>query len=64
METPLQSTNQELLTRKEVADRLRISLTTLNKLITTQKLSSVHIGRRKLITEKQLNTFTNKGGSK
>jgi len=62
MGTVVQS-NQSLITRKEAAERLRISLTTLDKLISSQKLSSILIGRRRLISDEQLNTFIN-GGNK
>jgi len=59
----VQSLNPSLFTRQETANKLRISLTTLDKLISSQKLSSILIGRRRLISEDQLNTFINKGGN-
>lgn len=64
MEKVVPSSNQSLFTRKEAADKLRISLVTLDNLIKKKKLLSVIIGRRRLITQEELNSFINKGGSK
>lgn len=64
METIVQSSNYQLLTRKEAAGKLRISLITLDKLIHEQKLPAVRLGRRVLIAGDQLSAFIQKGGAK
>ncbi|MBZ5859446.1 excisionase family DNA-binding protein [Flavihumibacter profundi] len=65
MDKVVQSSNQSLFTRKEAAVKLRISLPTLDKLISSQKLTSLLIGRRRLISEQHLDTLINQaGGSK
>lgn len=46
-----------LYTRKESANRLKISLTTLDKLINTGKLTASRIGRQIRISEESINEF-------
>lgn len=47
----------ELLTVREVADRLRIGIRTVEKAIATGELPSIKIGRRRLVTEDGLAQF-------
>ena len=47
----------ELLTVREVADRLRIGIRTVEKAIATGELPSIKIGRRRLVTEDGLEQF-------
>lgn len=64
MEMILQSNNSNLLTRKEAAIKLRISLVTLDKLVSKNTIPAISIGRRVFISEDQINAFINKGGAK
>jgi excisionase family DNA binding protein len=47
----------DLLTRKEVAAALRVSLRTVAKLIATGQLRVVKIGTRTLVTDRELAAY-------
>lgn len=64
MKNVVASSGHSLLTRKEAAQKLRISLFTLDKLISSNKLPSITIGRKRLIEKDQFESFIQKGGSK
>lgn len=64
MEAVVASSDQVLLTRREAAQKLRISLFTLDKLISSHKLPSITIGKKRLISQDQINDFIRKGGTK
>ena len=46
-----------LLTLAEVAERLRVSRRTVERLITAGRIRPVRIGRRVLVTERELGAF-------
>lgn len=54
----------KLFTRKEAAVKLRISLVSLDKLISSKKICTVTVGKRILISQNALQDFINKGGDK
>jgi excisionase family DNA binding protein len=47
----------ELLTLDEAADRLRISRRTVERLIAAGRIRTVNIGRRRFVTERELEAF-------
>jgi excisionase family DNA binding protein len=47
----------ELLTVAEVCDRLRVSRRTVYRLIEAGSIRTVHIGRRTLVTERELRAY-------
>jgi excisionase family DNA binding protein len=47
----------ELLTVPEVADRLRVSRRTVERLISAGNLRTLHVGRRTLVTSRELAAF-------
>ena len=47
----------ELLTLREVADRLRVSVRTVQRLVASGQIRPIHIGRRTLITEREVETY-------
>jgi excisionase family DNA binding protein len=47
----------ELLTLEEVADRLRVSRRTVERLVAAGRVRTVKIGRRRLVTEKEIEAF-------
>jgi excisionase family DNA binding protein len=46
-----------LLTLNEAADVLRVSVRTVQRLIASGQIRPVHIGRRTLVTEKELEAY-------
>ena len=46
-----------LLTLNEAADALRVSVRTVQRLIASGQIRPVHIGRRTLVTEKELEAY-------
>jgi excisionase family DNA binding protein len=64
METNATLSDQSLYTRKEAASKLRISVTTIDKLISDQKLPSASVGKKVFINSDQLMAFIQKGGTK
>lgn len=55
----MQFCESSFLTIKEVADKLRISLTTVHRYLKANKLQSFLIGNRRLISSDHLNDFIN-----
>ena len=49
--------NQQLLSRRQVASRLGICLFTLDKIIASKGLRSLRIGKRRLFTEEAIVDF-------
>jgi excisionase family DNA binding protein len=47
----------ELLTIPEVADRLRVSRRTVERLIATGRLRAIAVGRRRLVTDRELEMY-------
>ena len=47
----------ELLTLKEAADRLRVSRRTVERLIASGRIRPTRIGRRTLVTERELEAY-------
>ena len=47
----------ELLTVQEVADRLRVSRRTVERLMHERRLRPIKVGRRTLITSRELDAF-------
>ena len=58
----MQSSESSFLTIKEVAEKLRISLATVHRYLKTNKLKSILLGNRRLISLEQLNDFLNTEG--
>lgn len=56
--------NIELLERREVAERLRMSIQTVDRRIKDGTLPSVTIGRRVLVPAAQLEKFIARGGER
>jgi excisionase family DNA binding protein len=46
-----------LLTLNEAADALRVSVRTVQRLIASGQIRPLHIGRRTLVTEKELEAY-------
>ncbi len=63
MEIVVPSSEHSLLTRKEAATKLRVSLPTLDKLILEQKLPTVIVRKRVFIADEKLSSFIQKGGA-
>ena len=46
-----------LLTLRETADRMRVSTRTIQRLIATGQIRPINIGRRTLVTEKEIEAY-------
>ena len=47
----------ELLTLEEIADRLRVSRRTVERLVAAGRIRTVAIGRRRLVTSRELEAY-------
>lgn len=47
----------ELLTIPEVADRLRVSRRTVERLVKAGRIRTVNIGRRRLVTDREFEAY-------
>lgn len=52
-----------VLTRRQVAERLSVSISTINRLLIKGELRGVHVGRSVRISESEVETFLMRGGT-
>jgi excisionase family DNA binding protein len=50
-----------IFTKKEAAEKLKISVTTIDRLVLTGKLKSTKVCRKRMFTEKHLNELIENG---